>query len=76
MRTSDHVVEHNGYYYVATWSERNAQYTGPLRADLAKSTGCSGFFCRSEKGLPGAGGYRYKTRASAMRRVRAIFVEE
>ena len=72
-KASDCVVEYRGRYYVAYWNERASQYEGGLRLDIAKATGASGFFCRSEKGLPGAGGYSYKSRTSALRRAREMY---
>ncbi len=69
------VIEHNGRYYVARYNERNAQYEGSLTAEMRRLTGCSGFTCRSKAGLPGAGGYSYATRSSALRRAREIYGE-
>lgn len=75
-KAENFVTEHNGRFYVAAWDERGAQYSGPLTAELRRKTGCSGFFCRSRQGLPGAGGYSYATRSAALRRARACFCLE
>lgn len=66
------IHEYNGKFYIAKWSDKNAQWSGSLRADIAKGSGCSGFFCRSEKGLPGAGGYSYASKSAARRAVRKM----
>lgn len=72
-KASDHVIEVNGRHYVAVWNERAAQYEGALTAELKKKTGCSGFFCRSKAGIPGAGGYGYASRSSALRKARELY---
>lgn len=70
---AENIVEFGGRYYLANWSYKNSQYTGPLRSDLARRTGCSGFFCRRERDLPSAGGYSYKTRSAAVRKARQLW---
>lgn len=72
----DNVIEYKGRFYVATWNERAAQYQGPLTAEMARKSGCSGFFCRSKTDLPGAGGYSYTRRLAAVKRARELFSED
>lgn len=73
MKASDFVVEHEGRFYVAYWNEKAARYEGSLTTEIAKKSGCSGFFCRSKAGLPGAGGYSYAHRRSALARARDCY---
>lgn len=66
----DRIHEYNGRYYFATWSESAGQFQGPVTSKLRTETGWSGFMCRSEKGLPGAGGYSYKSLSGARRAIK------
>lgn len=66
----EYIQEHCGKYFVAKWYEGAAQYQGPLREEIKKLSGCTGFSCRALDGLFGAGGYVYKSIGAARRRVR------
>lgn len=54
-------------WYVATWNGTSAQYEGPLRKSVAKASGCSGWFCRTEKAIPGSGAMYSARKSDAIR---------
>ena len=63
-------IEIDGKWYWATWNDKSAQWTGPLHPEIVKKSGCSGWFARSSKGIPGAGGYSWNSRKSMLRAIR------
>lgn len=71
-RFDKYIQEYKGKFYIAEWKDKAGQFVGVLRGDIQRLTGCSGFYCKSEKGLPGAGGYVYSSRKSALRRCREL----
>ncbi len=68
----DEIVKVGKRFYLARYNAKTGQWSGSLRPDVAKLTGCFGFFCRSEEGIAGAGGYSFASRSAAVAKVRKI----
>lgn len=68
-----YVTEYGGRYYVARWVESAKQYQGPLRDEVRKLSGCSGFMCGKRGDLPGVGGHSYSTHAAARKAARKMY---